>query len=302
MARKKKEDGGSKGAPEWMATFSDLMNLLLCFFVLLFAMSSVDADKFDQMAASMTSSFSLFSGGGASVGDGTLISSGTSQLSQLDDYYSSMGQQSDDTGDDVQGNESSSDGTEDDDGSQDSSGTDTSSTGQLSDEQLEELLSGKNMTETLEMYDSITEELDNTGQQNNFSVNVDANGRYVEILISGTLLFDPGEAELKSDAKLILSNLGNVLKIYEGNLIEIIGHTDNVPLSSGNQYESNDILSSARAISAKDYLVNEKGLDVSMMKWSGKGEYEPIASNLTVDGRARNRRIEIRIYNSLSSY
>ena len=48
MARKKQEDP-PKGSPAWMATFSDLMNLLLCFFVLLFSMSSVDAEKFEKV-------------------------------------------------------------------------------------------------------------------------------------------------------------------------------------------------------------------------------------------------------------
>ena len=46
MAKKKPEDP-PQGSPAWMATFSDLMNLLLCFFVLLFSMSTVDAQKFE---------------------------------------------------------------------------------------------------------------------------------------------------------------------------------------------------------------------------------------------------------------
>ena len=83
-------------------------------------------------------------------------------------------------------------------------------------------------------------------------------------------------------------------------MIEIIGHTDNVPMYSA-EFKSNDILSSARAISVKDYLVGVKGLDINSMKWSGRGEYDPVASNSTAEGRARNRRVEIRIYNSLNS-
>ena len=47
---KKKEEQGAPGSPAWMATFSDLMNLLLCFFVLLFSMSTVDAQKFEEVA------------------------------------------------------------------------------------------------------------------------------------------------------------------------------------------------------------------------------------------------------------
>ena len=81
MAKRKPEDP-PKGAPAWTATFGDLMNLLLCFFVMLFSMSTVDSQKYEQMAASMTSTFSIFSGGGSSLGDGVLISSGVSQLNK----------------------------------------------------------------------------------------------------------------------------------------------------------------------------------------------------------------------------
>ena len=62
MAKKKREEE-SKGAPAWMATFSDLMNLLLCFFVLLFSMSTVDAEKFQMVVASLQSTFSVLPAG-----------------------------------------------------------------------------------------------------------------------------------------------------------------------------------------------------------------------------------------------
>ena len=54
MANRKPEDPPA-GSPAWMATFSDLMNLLLCFFVLLFSMSTVDEEKYNQLVASMSS-------------------------------------------------------------------------------------------------------------------------------------------------------------------------------------------------------------------------------------------------------
>lgn len=83
MAKKKQEEA-PKGSPAWMATFSDLMNLLLCFFVLLFSMSSIDAAKFEQVVASFNETFSVFSGGATAIGDGILISNGVSQLNELD--------------------------------------------------------------------------------------------------------------------------------------------------------------------------------------------------------------------------
>ena len=66
MGKKKQEDPPA-GSPAWMATFSDLMNLLLCFFVLLFSMSSIDEKRWEEVAASFTATFSIFSGGAQGV-------------------------------------------------------------------------------------------------------------------------------------------------------------------------------------------------------------------------------------------
>ena len=91
MAKKEKEEIKTDG---WKDTFSDLMNLLLCFFVLLYSMSNVDQVKYAELVASLSNSFSIFSGGEKAVGDGQLVSSGASQLNNLDDYYSDMGKAS----------------------------------------------------------------------------------------------------------------------------------------------------------------------------------------------------------------
>ena len=82
---KRQEDAPAPGAPAWMATFSDLMNLLLCFFVMLFAMSNMDEAKLAEFVAAMNSTFSIFSGGATAIGDGILVRNGVSQLNELDD-------------------------------------------------------------------------------------------------------------------------------------------------------------------------------------------------------------------------
>ena len=89
MPKKRPEDP-PKGSPAWMATFSDLMNLLLCFFVLLFSMSTVDADKFQQVIASLQSSVSILPAGGTSIGEGEMISAGVRQLEFMDSYYNKI--------------------------------------------------------------------------------------------------------------------------------------------------------------------------------------------------------------------
>ena len=90
MARKKKPPE-PKGFPLWQSTFSDLMNLLVCFFVLLFSMSSVDANKYEEMVQALNTSFSIMSGSSGSSESGILINSGISQLNQLNQYYTNLG-------------------------------------------------------------------------------------------------------------------------------------------------------------------------------------------------------------------
>ena len=82
MAKRKQEEP-PKGSPAWMSTFSDLMNLLLCFFVLLFSMSTVDAEKFELVVQSLQSTFSILPSGGSTIGEGELISSGVSMLEKF---------------------------------------------------------------------------------------------------------------------------------------------------------------------------------------------------------------------------
>ena len=277
MAKKKKEDA-PKGSPAWMATFSDLMNLLLCFFVLLFSMSSVDAEKWNEVVNSFSSSFSIFTGGYTAVGDGLLISAGSSQLNNLDEYFQEMGQTSEDNqGSDVNDNPS-----------------------ENPEQSLEDKMYEANKGESAEMLDDVSESIDSANLEDYIELGVDKSGNFLELTISGGVLFDSASANIKDEVKPILSKLGDILQGYKDHLIEIIGHTDNIPVKGG-KYESNDMLSCARAISVKDFFVDSNQLDVKMIKWTGRGDQDPVASNSSAEGRARNRRVEIRIYTSLNS-
>ena len=84
------------------------------------------------------------------------------------------------------------------------------------------------------------------------------------------------------------------------NVVEIEGHTDNVPIHSL-KYENNLYLSAARAITVYEYLIENKKMNPEYLKASGYGDNLPVASNKTESGRAKNRRVEIKIYNRLSS-
>lgn len=278
MARKEEEEVKA-GSPAWMATFSDLMNLLLCFFVLLFAMSSVDEDKFEQLVASLSASFGVLEGGSASVIEGTLISSGVDDLNELSDYYETLGV-----------NEDGDPATVMDDMTQ----------GQK--EELIEMLEDSKYQEMLDKSEEMAEDI--TGMANASGIGqmleIDFTAQYVQITLNGAVLFEPAEADVKEKALPLISKVGDILKNYSSNMVEITGHTDNVPLLDDPKYDDNWDLSSARAKSVMMYLVNQKKLDINKMKASGRGEYEPIADNKTAEGRALNRRVEIKIYNELS--
>ncbi len=275
MARKKKEEPQGGGA-SWMNTFADLMNLLLCFFVLLFAMSSVDTDKYEQMVASFHSSFSIFSSSGSSViSDGQAISAGVTQLSQLSTYFS--------------------DGTVDGETQEDDTETETEAN---PEQNAIELYEQQELAESEEMAEQIEEMASQYGIQD--QVEVDFNGQYVALTLNGALLFDSGKAEIRQDAYPLVDKIGSILQNYDQNIIEIEGHTDNVPIHS-QKYANNNVLSMFRALTVADHVRDITTLNPAYIKSSGRGEFVPIADNSTEEGRARNRRVEIKIYNSYNS-
>lgn len=311
MAKQKKPEEAPPGSPAWMATFSDLMNLLLCFFVLLFSMSSTDTAKFEEVIASIQSSFSIFSSGGSSIGEGHMISSGISQLEMFDDYFKSVTdgdsenyEQKGASDQKIEG-EQSEDGANTENGSQTEEGQSPGDTSQQDGEnkdvsvaEAKETLKEAGNSESEQIAEAIEEKLKLHGLQD--QVEVDFNAEYVMITINGALLFESGKAYLADDAIGIIDNLAVILSEYNQNIIEIEGHTDNVPMHSGT-YENNDVLSMYRALYVADRIREKTNLNPAHIKSAGRGEYLPIADNSTAEGRARNRRVEIKIFNKYSS-
>lgn len=108
------------------------------------------------------------------------------------------------------------------------------------------------------------------------------------------IFFDSGRAKLKPGGKEVLTKVGEALKGYEDKIIRVVGHTDNVPVAKSLQatFPTNWELSVARATNVVRFL-QEVGVPPERMVPTGRGEYDPIASNDTVEGRQKNRRIEI---------
>lgn len=273
MARKQKTPEGGGGSPAWMSTFSDLMNLLLCFFVLLFSMSTVDAEKFEEVVSSLQSSFSIFDGGSTSITKGELVSSGVSQLNKLNDYYNNMGTNQDEN---------------------DEINADTI-------KKYEDYVKGEMIKDSENIADRLGDQLAGSGLGNKGDIELEVNAQYVTMTLNGALLFGSGSADIRSDATEFMDKLGDVLKNYDDYNIQIIGHTDTVPMAPNSKFADNWELSQGRAYTVLKYLIDKKGMNAKTMSCMGRGEYEPVASNDTPEGRASNRRVEIRIYNQISS-
>lgn len=291
MARKKKqEEEGISGG--WINTFADLMNLLLCFFVLLFSMSTVDADKYEQLVTSMTESINIFEGGGDAVGEGAFVSSGTDQLVSISEYfneYENSGEDSQKTKD----QKTDENGTQQQ-GSQSKGDKPLEGEKDTTEEELRAMQAKMDAKKTAELYGQVSEEASAKNIDDQISINTDKKNQYVQISLNGALLFNSGEVEIKKNMMPLMSKVGDILARYKDHRIKIEGHTDSVPISG--KYENNMMLSTARANTVFQYLVNKKKIDPEAMEIAGMGEYAPIASNGTGKGRARNRRVEIKIY------
>lgn len=264
MARGKKQEQEIR-TDGWKDTFSDLMNLLLCFFVLLFSMSNIDQVKYAELVASLSNSFSIFDGGAQAIGEGKLVSSGATQLNNLDEYFSDMGKASE-------------------------SQNEEDPTAAYEKQQME-----KKKEEAENLYSEVVEKTEVTRLEDSVDVTIDDNYNYVMISLSGGVLFQSGSAEVQPGAKQILARVASILKSYENRRIKIEGHTDNVPIHNAS-YESNLWLSTARATKVLEYLVESKKLSAKHLEASGRGELDPVATNNTAEGRAKNRRVEIKIY------
>ena len=283
MARRKhEEEQGVTGG--WMNTFADLMNLLLCFFVLLFSMSTVDADKYEQLVTSMTESINIFSGGGKAVGEGAFVSSGTDQLVSVSKYFNEFENSGEDTEQDadakLQGNQSN--------------GDKPLEENKSAEEEYEEKKAAAQRAAAEKLYGQVNEDAQAKNIEDQININIDKQNQYVQISLNGALLFETGDVAIKKSMRPLMSKVGDILKQFETHRIKIEGHTDNVPISG--KYSSNMVLSTARANTVFEFLKDKKKIPPQSMEISGYGEFAPVASNKTAKGRAQNRRVEIKIY------
>ncbi|MBU1853778.1 MAG: OmpA family protein [Candidatus Omnitrophica bacterium] len=124
-------------------------------------------------------------------------------------------------------------------------------------------------------------------------VRVEMAEKGLAIIFLTEVLFDSGKAKIKEDAFGVLDKVAKVLKENIGEReIGIEGHTDNEPIKHSG-WKSNWELSTSRATSVLHYIVDERGIEPRRVSATGYGEYRPVSSNDTPDGRRQNRRVEL---------
>jgi chemotaxis protein MotB len=267
-----------EGPPPWLATFADLMTLLMCFFVLLLSFSEIDALKFRQVAAAMKNAFGVQ----RSI-EAIEIPKGTSVIAKK---YS-PGKPIEVTPLEIMREKTTDDSKANLDFSDTSSKNDMS----LGDTNAEAIVKAKAEQTAQEQAQILQEKLaDAIGDG---LLDVEAFGDRVLIRIREKGSFGSGQAKLKEDFFPILQLIADVLKESDG-LFIIYGHTDDIPIKT-KQFRSNWELSASRAASVVHYFIQQGGIDPERLEIRALADNQPIVPNDSWYHRSQNRRIEINV-------
>jgi chemotaxis protein MotB len=285
---RKKEPEQEGGLPEWMATYSDLVTLLLTFFVLLFSMASVDTAKFTAVSASLRSAFSIMDMSDMmSANQGPDMIAITDKTNAAEDNPDKPKPGSKEYEEMLQGTIEEL--------QEELAEIKSQDPAELTEEekiQMEIIKARQNKLNNFRK--QIDEEIDKMGIGGYVSM-VDEDEKLV-LRLASQILFASGSATLRPEGREVMLNLGNSFKDLDHN-VEVQGHTDNVPISTA-QFPSNWELSTQRATNVVRILQDECGVLPTRLRSTGFGEYQPISDNATPEGRQNNRRIDIVITTS----
>lgn len=268
MSRKKEPEAEKENSERWLLTYSDLITLLMIFFVVLYSISKVDANKFQAIAESLSKAL----GGGipakmeiADKPSGPkILASGTPNTQSDVSTPQNKNQTSN------------------------SSQTQTTAVQQGQGNADQENMTIEGIKAKLDKFAA------DNGIQTKLVSTIEERGLVVSI--EDTLLFDSGSAEITPKAKDILRKISTVLAAAP-NYIRVEGHTDNLPIHTS-QFPSNWELSVIRATNVVQILANDGGISPDRLSATGYGEYRPLASNDTDAGRSQNRRVDLIILRS----
>ncbi len=246
-----------EGAPAWLATFADLMSLLMCFFVLLLSFSEMDIQKYKQVAGSMEKAFGVQRDVKSEE-----IPKGTTVISQ--EYSPGKPQP-----------------------------TPVPEMRQSTTDETQQNLriDSLPLVDVEELTEQVTKALANEIEAELLEVIQGDTGVLIRVREKDS--FPSGTSRLQSGFEGVLDKLSVVLNAVDAKII-VEGHTDNIPIDT-DEYPSNWVLSSARAASVVHYLTNADLKDPSRVSMRAYSEYVPVAPNDSAANRAKNRRVEINI-------
>jgi len=262
MAKRKKTEDQPLSSPAWMSTWADLQSLVMVFFIMLYAMSSIDEEKFRAMAQSFANRVIPTQTQGSRDHIIDLLGSGVMQFPapiQRPNAEEPVAEKEP---------------------SEKAIAAQQELRQMASDFQTyfaESGMSGEGQGIILEQYDY-----------------------YILLTLPDQVLFDPGRANLKPESLDVLDLLVDKLADYPESDIEIEGHTDSDPINTP-QFPSNWELSSTRANAVGRYMIEQRDFDPHRILAVGRGEYYPVAPNDTPENKAKNRRVEIRIKSAFYS-
>ena len=266
------------GLPGWVATFADLMSLLMCFFVLLLSFSEMDVLKFKQLAGSMREAFGVQNQ--IKVEDipkGTSIiaqefSPGRPEPTPLNEVRQMTVNNNMNTLD-IRSVEGDSETKDKQDGEAELM------------QQLEQQMEEEAREQAVQFAQALAQEIGDG------AVEVETDQTKVIIRVQEKGSFSSGSAELQFEYIPVMAKIRDVLLDVPGN-VSIEGHTDNIPYS-GRAFFSNWDLSAARALAVANELFDDERIDQTKYQIIGHADTKPLVPNNTAENRATNRRVEI---------
>lgn len=267
-----------EGLPPWLATFADMMALLMCFFVLLLSFAEMDVLKYKQVAGALKLAFGV-----QRIVKATEIPKGTSVIAK---QYS-PGKPTEVTPLEIM-REKTSDDTKTNLDYTDSESKNDGGMGEAEAQKIAEQKAQREaQAEAEELQDALAEAIEDG------LLEVEAFSDRVLIRIRERGSFGSGRAELQQEFLPILKLIADVLNQRDGHFV-ISGHTDDIPIET-RRFRSNWDLSAARAASVVHFLIQEGDVDPERMEIRALSDNEPIVPNDSWENRARNRRVEISV-------
>jgi chemotaxis protein MotB len=270
----------------WLLTYADMITLLMALFMVLFSISSVNISKYQVLQQSLKAAFSgsVLSGGKAILRTGSQSTSAhtpaTAEIPSIVPLTPTAAAQS---------NSSTSSAT-----AAAAPGA-TAHSKPMTSAQLQAALNS--MAASLieqNQFAALQRKINAYASAHGFSAQVQAviqrRGLVVRVL-TDKLLFASGEANLQTPGRPLLDEVAQLLNVDKSHPIIVEGHTDNVPIATA-QFPSNWELSTTRATNVVRYLI-ARGVSRTRLAAAGYADLEPVASNVTTDGRALNRRVDI---------